>query len=73
MYSQEAPRYTTATKAMMASYSIKLGAHLALGAYMVWDNRRRNATGEPIDEKRGAEAGMKDLTEFENPDFRYVL
>lgn len=53
---------------------------------MVSVNRKRDraAGGVAIDEKRGAEAGMKDVTEvstgadwsdvqFENPDFRYVL
>ncbi|OCF42310.1 hypothetical protein I317_03813 [Kwoniella heveanensis CBS 569] len=74
VYSHEAPRYRTATNAMVASYSIKTLAHLLLGAYMFWDNKRRDRkSGGIIDEKRGAEAGMLDVTEFENPDFRYVL
>lgn len=42
---------------------------------MWYDNKRRDkaANGVAVDERRGAEAGMLDLTEFENPDFRYVL
>ena len=42
---------------------------------MWYDNKRRDkkSAGQPIDQKRGEEAGMLDLTEFENPDFRYVL
>lgn len=89
MYSYEAPRYRTATNAMVASYSIKTVAHLLLGgeckfarkiksvltgtAYMFLDNKRRDKNNGPVDENRGAEAGMLDVTEFENPDFRYVL
>lgn len=75
VYPTEAPRYRSATAAMLASYSVKLICHLLLGLYMWNDNRKRDkaAGGVPVDEKRGAEAGMLDLTEFENPDFRYVL
>jgi hypothetical protein len=30
---------------------------------MYWDNKRRDRNNGPIDEKRGAEAGMLDITE----------
>lgn len=32
-------------------------------AYMYCDNKRRERNNGPIDEKRGAEAGMLDVTE----------
>lgn len=96
VYPVEAPRYRSATIAMLAGYAIKTAAHLCLGCewggllddyriwpefyadvavYMWFDNKRRDkaSNGVAIDERRGAEAGMLDLTEFENPDFRYVL
>lgn len=41
--------------------------------YMFFVNRYRNNTyGEP-DREQSKEAGMRDQTEFENKDFRYVL
>lgn len=40
--SEEKQGYPTATKAMMASYAAKTGLHLILGAYLYWENRRRD-------------------------------
>lgn len=41
--------------------------------YMLFVNRyRNNKYGEP-DKEQSKEAGMRDHTEFENKDFRYVL
>lgn len=31
--------------------------------YMYFDNKKRNRNNGPIDERRGAEAGMRDVTE----------
>ena len=36
-------------------------------------NKRRNTTYGPADKEQSNEAGMRDQTEFENKDFRYVL
>jgi hypothetical protein len=30
---------------------------------MFWDNKRRDRVHRPVDEKRGAEVGMLDITE----------
>lgn len=65
VYPRESPRYATATKAMLISYSIKTACHVLLGVYMWSVNKRRDraANGQAVDEARGAEAGMRDLTE----------
>lgn len=36
-------------------------------------NRYRDRTQGPADKQKSDEAGMQDKTEFENPNFRYVL
>lgn len=41
--------------------------------YMFTVNRRRDSLYGPADKATSNEAGMQDLTEFENKDFRYVL
>ncbi|KAI0707431.1 MFS general substrate transporter [Cerioporus squamosus] len=73
----EAPRYTTGTTAMFIGYIIKTVCHLALGAYMLWSNIKRDREQGKVvlqeDQLKGEEAGMHDLTEFENPYHRYVL
>ncbi|KAI0759546.1 MFS general substrate transporter [Trametes elegans] len=73
----EAPRYTTGTKAMFIGYVIKTVSHLALGLYMLWSNIKRDREQGKVtsdeDQLKGEEAGMHDLTEFENPYHRYVL
>lgn len=41
--------------------------------YMFLSNRHRNKTYGPPNKEASHEAGMRDQTEFENKDFRYVL
>ncbi|RPD67708.1 MFS general substrate transporter [Lentinus tigrinus ALCF2SS1-7] len=72
----EAPRYRTGTTAMLISYVIKTVCHLALGAYMLRSNIKRDREYGKVtaqDQLEGEEAGMRDLTEFENRYHRYVL
>ncbi|KAI1841923.1 hypothetical protein JX265_013066 [Neoarthrinium moseri] len=69
----EAPDYKGATVGLLVGYSIKLGCHLALLAYMWLENRRRDRIYGPAHKDSSDEAGMQDKTEFENKDFRYVL
>jgi hypothetical protein len=71
VYEQEAPSYKSAAAAMMGGYSGKLVCHCLLGWYMWRENRKRDALG-PADPVKAADAGMRGLTEDENPDFRYV-
>ncbi|KAF9036441.1 MFS general substrate transporter [Hymenopellis radicata] len=73
--------YPTATKAMLAGYTVKTACHILLGLYMWYENRRRDAladaSGDHISEEERArlaeEAGMNDVTDFDNKYFRYVL
>ncbi|KAJ7267787.1 major facilitator superfamily domain-containing protein [Mycena rebaudengoi] len=81
LQSEAAIGYPTATKSMMAGYVVKTVCHLALGIYMWNSNRLRDrnavAAGENISKAERArlaeEEGMKDITEFDNKWFRYVL
>ncbi|KAJ7181206.1 major facilitator superfamily domain-containing protein [Mycena filopes] len=81
LQSEAAIGYPTATKAMMAGYVVKTACHLILGVYMWNSNRLRNReaveSGENVTEEERArhaeEEGMKDVTEFDNKWFRYVL
>ncbi|THU89913.1 MFS general substrate transporter [Dendrothele bispora CBS 962.96] len=73
--------YPTATKAMMAGYTVKTGCHVLLGLYMWYENRRRDQLARqegkvvPEEERQrlAEEAGMNDVTEKDNVWFRYVL
>lgn len=69
----EAPNYPSATAGLLAGYSIKMGCHVLLLAYMFFMNRRRDRVYGPAKKEASNEAGMRDMTEFENRDFRYVL
>jgi hypothetical protein len=42
-------------------------------AYMVAVNKRRDEVYGPANKEDSNEAGMRDQTEFENKNFRYVL
>ncbi|KAH9916478.1 MFS general substrate transporter [Fomitopsis serialis] len=70
LISSEAPTYQTGTRAMFIGYCIKTAAHLLLGLYMWRSNvKKDHAYGKVIleeDQLKGEEAGMHDLTEFEN-------
>ncbi|KAI0190643.1 major facilitator superfamily domain-containing protein [Xylaria flabelliformis] len=69
----EAPTYTSATIGLLVGYGIKLVCHLILLVYMFSVNRHRDSTYGLQNKAASDEAGMNDLTEFQNKDFRYVL
>ncbi|TRX90605.1 hypothetical protein FHL15_008578 [Xylaria flabelliformis] len=69
----EAPTYTSATIGLLVGYGIKSVCHLILLVYMFSVNRHRNSTYGLQNKAASDEAGMNDLTEFQNKDFRYVL
>ncbi|KAI1279277.1 major facilitator superfamily domain-containing protein [Xylaria sp. FL0933] len=69
----EAPAFKGALIGLLVGYSIKFICHLALLFYMLWVNHYRNKTYGPQNKEASDEAGMNDLTEFQNKDFRYVL
>ncbi|KAJ6024662.1 MFS general substrate transporter [Penicillium herquei] len=72
--SSEAPGYHSAYIAMLAGYTIKLVAIVALYLYMYFENKRRDGLAlENVNSEDGVEAGMLDQTEIDNKGFRYVL
>ncbi|KAF9872857.1 hypothetical protein CkaCkLH20_09720 [Colletotrichum karsti] len=69
----EAPHFRGATIGLLVGYAIKFVCHLTLLVYMFSMNRYRNKKYGPPNKESSNEAGMRDQTEFENKDFRYVL
>lgn len=73
----EAPRYHSAYIAMMIGYIVKLLMVLLLYFYMWSVNKKRDraAMGQEqnAEEKEAIERGMHDVTELDNPGFRYTL
>lgn len=83
----EAPLYHSAYIAMLIGYVVKLLAITVLYVYMYLANKKRDREqqvtgdgGEHLatdqDAKvrtEGIEGGMLDMTEIDNPNFRYVL
>lgn len=57
---------------MLVGYSVKLVAVLVLYLYMYRANKARDALG-PADGKAAVKLGMHDVTELDNPGFRYSL
>ncbi|RYP18150.1 hypothetical protein DL765_004076 [Monosporascus sp. GIB2] len=69
----QAPHFTGATIGLLVGYSIKFTCHLLLLVYMVAANKRRDKKYGPPNKAASDECGMRDVTEFENKDFRYVV
>ncbi|KAH0036154.1 MFS general substrate transporter, partial [Aureobasidium melanogenum] len=69
----QAPEYHGASIGLLVGYAIKFCCHLVLLVYMFSINKRRDKIYGPRNKERSDEAGMRDQTEFENKDFRYVL
>ncbi|KAK5118704.1 hypothetical protein LTR85_007910 [Meristemomyces frigidus] len=76
----EAPKYPSAYIAILVGYSAKTALVVVLYLYMWTANKRRDqkaaTSGSHLtvdQEKEAIEQGMKDVTELDNPGFRYVL
>lgn len=73
----EAPGYHSAYVAMLVGYSVKLAAVLVLYFHMYTSNKQRDRLAAGMDqsyeEKQAIEKGMHDVTELDNPGFRYTL
>ncbi|CAG9987053.1 unnamed protein product [Clonostachys byssicola] len=69
----QAPHFTGATIGLLVGYSIKFVCHLLLLVYMFTVNKRRDRKYGEANKAASDECGMRDMTEFENKDFRYVL
>ncbi|KAI1122921.1 major facilitator superfamily domain-containing protein [Nemania abortiva] len=77
---KEAPLYTSAYIAILIGYSVKTLLVVVLYAYMWAVNKKRDREAaisgsglSPEQEKEAIERGMQDVTELDNPGFRYVL
>ncbi|GES65271.1 MFS allantoate transporter [Aspergillus terreus] len=68
---EEAPIYQTGCKLILACALCQIACTVALRVLLVSRNRRRDKMGLPAGEQE--EQMMEDLTDFENPRFRYVL
>ncbi|KAI0201394.1 MFS general substrate transporter [Astrocystis sublimbata] len=69
----EAPDYPSATIGLFVGYTIRAACLFVLLIHMFFANRLRDKKYGPQDKKASDEAGMSDMTEFENKNFRYVL
>ncbi|KAK8185214.1 allantoin permease [Phyllosticta capitalensis] len=68
---REAPRYHSAIIALSVCYAGIIVAALVLRQLMWWENRRRDGSSTVVDE--ATRDGFMDLTDRENPGFRYAL
>lgn len=68
----EAPTYRTATIMIVASYAICLVLMILMYVLNVWENKRRDRKNERLPEEF-VNSEFADLTDFQNPEFRYAL
>lgn len=76
----EAPAYTSAYIAILVGYSVKTAMVIILYIYMWSVNKRRDREAAAMspelryqEEQKAIELGMQDVTELDNPGFRYSL
>lgn len=65
----EAPHYPTAKRTMMAFGVVALASICVIPALNFWENRRRDRRSEKL--PLGVDPEFADLTDKENPEFRY--
>ncbi|OAA59658.1 Major facilitator superfamily domain, general substrate transporter [Niveomyces insectorum RCEF 264] len=71
----EAPSYPTAFNAAITCFVLQIVLPFALQLYLYWQNRKKRqlqATLPPATEEELAQEGLMDLTDKEQPHFRYV-
>lgn len=73
----DAPKYSHALATIMGCFAACIAIGAGLGAYIFYENRRRNKLyGNPDEDEalklEGIIAGLKDKTDLENKDFRFV-
>ncbi|SCU89552.1 LAME_0E04214g1_1 [Lachancea meyersii CBS 8951] len=74
-YAKEAPRYITGMKGLMASYAGMMFLCIVYYFLMLYRNKSRDkkyGVLTPEAEQQGIIDGFKDLTDFENKNFRYT-
>ncbi|KAI5959675.1 hypothetical protein KGF57_002012, partial [Candida theae] len=68
----QAPVYAGAKIAIVICSSVSLGCLIAIYFSYFWDNKRRDAL-LPVDMSHIEQYEFADLTDKENPNFRYAL
>jgi ACS family allantoate permease-like MFS transporter len=69
---REAPTYQTAKILIVVCYLVSLLLLLGLYALNVWENKRRDRKNEKLPPEF-VNSEFADLTDFQNPEFRYAL
>lgn len=69
---REAPTYHTAKVLVVVCYAICLGLLLCMYSLNVWENKRRDRRNERLPEELH-NAEFADLTDYQNPEFRYAM
>jgi ACS family allantoate permease-like MFS transporter len=71
--SNQAPKYTGAVIAMLTCYCVCILIMLAYFALGTWENKQRDRQfGKPQEIHEGTAEGFVDVTDKEQPDFRYT-
>jgi hypothetical protein len=76
---KDKPRYVPGTIGACACFGIQFVLIIAWRLYYVWQNRRRDraaaASGISLEEQErlGQEMGERNMTDLENPHFRYTM
>lgn len=71
----EAPRYQTGFRSMLAAFIAMIVLQFFLMFYLNWENRRRDRLYGKVEDKTAAqqaEDDFLDLTDKEQPNFRYA-
>lgn len=69
---REAPGYQTAKIVIVACYAICLILMITMYVLNVWENKRRDRKNEKLPEEF-VNSEFADLTDFQNPEFRYAM
>ncbi|KAI1342517.1 major facilitator superfamily transporter [Xylariaceae sp. FL0016] len=70
---KESPTYPTGCKVILACSVAQVCVAFSIRLLLTWRNKRRDAAGLPGEDEAVMEEPSADLTDFENPHFRYVL
>ncbi|KAH8682582.1 putative pantothenate transporter [Xylariales sp. PMI_506] len=68
----EAPRYNTAFKTFFVSVALMIFFELLLMGYLIWQNRKRDRLQAEAGGYTQEDDGLLDLTDWEQPGFRYI-
>ncbi|GFF35947.1 uncharacterized transporter C417.10 [Aspergillus udagawae] len=70
-FEREAPRYQSGFQAVIVCFVVVVVVALVLGAYLRWENRRRDRVAGPVEDAEKP-TELVDITDLTNMQFRYV-